>query len=343
MESNGRNLSDLIKKLSECIKYARDNLGPGERKEEWTKNALIVPLLEGLGWDKGMEIGYEDSPDDTEERLDFILKCECPIGIEAKKLDVSAPNHLHIEKGLRQCKERGAPYFIWTNGDCWQFFSLALPNAPFYQIVLSEAGEVQSNEKKLHIIEKEQFTANPEKTFDEAIRINWKITALPAAWKMLLQERTNHLLQLVRECLPAELDIENKEIEEFNGKILEFVETFKPDIGPGPRPKPPPLKFPDAWDQLLDPMETKYDKARKRFRSGNYRKLGDYLTSEKNYKPWSRGATWKLLGVVNETNERKRLGDVIFQFRRWRFIEDAEGDKYKRVEQSVDYLKKLLK
>jgi hypothetical protein len=342
MESRERNLSDLIKKLSERIKHAGDNLGPGERNEEWTKNALIIPLLEGLGWDRGLDIGYEYSPDDTDERLDFILKCERPIGIEAKKLDVSAPqkrNHLHIEKGLRQCKERESPYFIWTNGDCWQFFSLALPNAPFYQVVLSEAGEVQSNERKLHIIEKELFTANPEETFDEAIRANWKITALPAAWKMLLQEHTNDLFQLIRECLPAELNIDNMEIERFNKKILEFVETFKPDID-GPRPKPT-LEFPDAWKQLLDPMETKYDGNRKSLRSGNYRKLGDYLISE-NYKPWSRGATWKLLGVANKTNERKGLSGVISQFRRWRFIEDAEGDKYKRVEQSVDYLKKLL-
>ena len=279
-----------MKELSELIKHARLNFEPSRRNETWTRRNLIEELLRGLGWNTAIDLRYEDHPADTEGWLDYILDCQPRIGIEAKKLDVVPPrdySHPQVRKALDQCKERKASYLIWTNGDCWQFFSLVLPNAPFYQVVLSETAEVQSNERKLHIIDKKLFTANP-KHFDEAIRKNWQITAVPAAWKILLQEHPDDLFQLVQEHLPAELYVENGEIKKFNDKILGFVETFKADIGPGPKPKT--LKFPDAWEQLLDPMEPEHDKVRERFRSNdNYRKLTTYLISE-NYKPWPKGS-----------------------------------------------------
>jgi len=122
-------LTNLVKSLSKKIIIVQDELQPSERNEEWTKMVLILPLLEGLGWDRATDISYESSPEDVEGSLDFIIKCHPPIGIEAKALYVNPPldrNHKHVEKGLKQSKDRGASYFIWTNGDCWQFYSLAL-------------------------------------------------------------------------------------------------------------------------------------------------------------------------------------------------------------------------
>jgi len=341
-----RELASLVKELSTLIILARESFQPGERNEEWTKAALIVPLLEGLGWDRGTDVGYENSPDDIEGRLDLILKCKLPIGIESKALDVGSPrdhDHPHIKKGLKQSQERGASYFIWTNGDCWQFSSLALANAPVYEVIMSSAGggagQVDSIVNKLCIIEKGRFTANPE-IFDEAIRTNWKMTALPDAWKVLLEKHKNDLLPLVRKGLPSELDIKNEE-------ILEFLGTLKAsDVGaehPRSRTRQPETSrsFPDAWKQLLNSFEPDYDGARKRFCRDYYRKLGHYLISEK-YEPWSKSTTWRRVGVPDEPNERKKLGLVIVLFREWRFIEETEGSMYKRVEESVPYLKTLL-
>ena len=68
-------------------------------------------------------------------------------------IDINPPedrSHPHIRKGLKQSKERGASYFIWTNGDCWQFFSLALPDAPMYDLTLSKAHG--DPEKIAHIV-----------------------------------------------------------------------------------------------------------------------------------------------------------------------------------------------
>jgi len=169
-------IKSLVEKLSKRIEDERDKGEEGD--EEWTKASIILPLIEGLGWDIATDVGYEKKSDDVEGRLDFILKSKPSIGIEAKGLNMPPPQdlgHPQIMKGMRQSKERGASYFIWTNGDCWQFFSLALKNAPLYQVTLSSAhGDIPD---KLRIIEKKPFTDNPE-IFDEAIRNNWKTRAL---------------------------------------------------------------------------------------------------------------------------------------------------------------------
>ncbi len=345
--AGSRELTNLVKDLSQKIINAPDKLQPSERNEEWTKIVLILPLLEGLGWDRATDVGYESSPDDIEGSLDFILKCQPPIGVEAKALDVKYPldhNHKHVEKGLKQSKDRGASYFIWTNGDCWQFYSLALENAPVYQVILSNVGDgseqVESIVNKLRIIEKEHFAENPE-SFDEAIRNNWKIAALPAAWKLLFEKDTSTLLQLFANCLPDELDIKNDE-------ILEFLRTLKPrdDFPEHPRSRPKKPKkshsFPDDWEELPNSFEPDYYKARKKFSKGYNLKLAQYVISE-TYKPWSKSTTWRHIGMPNDPNEKKKSGPVITLFREWRFIEEVEGtDKYKRVEESVPYLKKLL-
>lgn len=340
-------LTNLVKDLSQIIINAPNKLQPSERNEEWTKIVLILPLIRGLGWDSATDVSYESSADDIEGSLDLVLRCQPPIGIEAKALDVKPPqdhSHPQVKKGLKQSKDRKASYFIWTNGDCWQFYSLALPNAPIYQVILSSIGDGSKQpepiENNLRIIEKEHFAENP-KIFDENIRENWKMTALPDAWNLLLEKHTSDLLQLVRNGLPTELDIKSEE-------ILKFLKTLEPsaDVLKPPRPRTNRPKkihsFPVDWEQLLSSYEPVYERARKRFSNEYLRNLAQYLTSEK-YEPWSKSITWRYAGAPNEPNIRKQLGPVIAFFREWRFIEDEEGtDKYVRVEESVPYLKKLL-
>ena len=336
-----KELINLVKKLSLDIKHAGETMLPYELNEEWTKNALIVPLLDGLGWDRSTEIIYEHSPEDIEGRLDLFLRCQPKIGIEVKALGINPPqnlDHEYIKKGLRQCKDRGASYFIWTNGDCWQFFSLDLTNAPIYQVILSglvdEPEQADSIADNLHIIEKRSYTANPE-IFHKAIIENWKMEALPIALDSLLKDRKHDLLLLMRQCLPSELEIEDE-------MIMEFLGTFKPYslMTPQKHPKRQP-KLSIDWEQLL--IEPDYERIRRSFRSGYCRKLGEYLISEK-YKPWSRSTTYTYVGIPKQpANERKKLGTVIQLFKGWQFIQETEGgSKYKRVDDGIPYLKKLL-
>jgi hypothetical protein len=336
-----KELINLVKELSQCIIKGRDSIQANERNEEWTKIALIVPLLEALGWDRCTDIGYESSPPEIEDRLDFILKCQPLIGIEAKGLDVPSPrdhNHQYIKKGLEQCKARGASYFIWTNGDCWQFFSLALLKAPFYEITLTIEGQKVDEAdiaNKFHIIEKEIFKYNPN-VFDEAISANWKKTAMPDAFNKIQQD-SNDLVKLIREALPTDLEIRDED-------ILNFVRGLKPsDLPTGYSPTTPrqPKKirsFPEEWNELLNSMEPYYIKGREDLRRETYRRLAVYLISE-NYKPWPKTTTWSIVGLTKD--QKKEGGHIIGYFKKWGFIE-VEGDKNKRVEASVPFLKQLL-
>ena len=322
-------------------------MSPSERNEEWTKMNFIAPLLDGLGWDRMRDVRYEHSPEEVEGALDFVLVCKPSIGIEAKALDVKPPddrNHSQIKKGLKQSKERGASYFIWTNGDCWQFFSLDLQNAPLYEVIIGKvndnAEEAQRIASKLSIIEKKPFTDNPQ-LFDEHIREHWKAVALPAAVNRLLKERAHHLIELIREDLPSELRIEDVE-------MLEYVKSLKPPVSPAAhavrstRQAEIELSFPKDWEYLLDSFEPLYERARNRFRKDNYRKLGEYLVGEE-CTPWSKKTTWRYVGASSDIKARKRLGTVISLFKKWNFIESVEKDKkYKRVEESIPYLKRLL-
>jgi hypothetical protein len=89
-------------------------------------------------------------------------------------------------------------------------------------------------------------------------------------------------------------------------------------------------------------FEPDYDRARKRFRSDSCRRFGHYLISDK-YREWSKSTTWRYIGIRNDVSERKKLGPMVSLFREWRFIEETEGaDKYRRVEESIPYLKRLF-
>lgn len=294
----------LVKRLSQLVVDAPDKFEPNQRNEEWTKTCLVLPLLEGLGWDKVEDVSYEASGQDIEGWLDYILKGQPPIGIEAKALDVKPPenrSHPQIKKGLKQSKERGASYFIWTNGDCWQFFCLAMPDAPMYGLTLSNAHDnleqINQIASEFHIIEKGSFTIDP-KVFDEAIREKWKTAALPEALDLLLEERPHDLLQLVKQSLPSELGIEDEE-------ILTFFKALRPLDASSERTKKMMRRakkshsFPEDWQRLLDSFEPVYEGARRRFREGYYRKLLQYLISNE-CAPWSKSTTWRHVGMRND-------------------------------------------
>jgi hypothetical protein len=335
MESEDRELSSLVNKLSQIIREKRNGPQSGDLNEQWTKIALIVPLLEGLGWDRVTDISYEVSPNGNEELLDLILNCKNPIGVMVKKPDEIPPrnfDHPQINAGLRQCKVKKIPYFIWTNGDCWQFASLALPNAPLYQIVLSEAVNGASTADQLLIIKKDIFTSSPER-FDRAIHDKFRMIALPIAWKEVLIEHTDDLIQLIRKRLHV-VDIKDE-------VILKFLKTLRPDS------LHPSAKYvigtptPKDWEQLIESYESPYRLARWFFRTSYYHKLGTYIISE-SYKPWSKAATWTHVGLSNSTHDRKKISHAVILFREWGFIKEAGNDKYYRVEESIPYLKKLL-
>jgi hypothetical protein len=326
-------LHDLMKKLSSIIKEIQNSAHPDHLNEEWTKITLIVPLLEGLGWDKTTDIAF--GPHDHEGRLDFILKCQTPIGIDARTIHETPPEdieHPQIKNGLKQCEVKKAPYFIWTNGDCWQFYSLALKNPPFYQVRLSEIENDPSLMERLSIMKKDALTSHPE-MFNKALHEKLKTMALPHAWTNAVKHHTKDILYIFRKVL-KNVDIKDDE-------IIQFLKTLNPEA-PHQETKSK-IWFSDhgKWERLIDSHESQYRLARWFFRTSYYRKLGEYLIHE-NYRPWSKDSTWRHVGLPNNANERKKIDHAMFLFQEWGFIEDSGDEKYSRVEGCVPYLKQLL-
>ena len=47
-----RELVKLVERLARQVVDAPDTFAPSERNEEWTKFNFILPLLDGLGWER---------------------------------------------------------------------------------------------------------------------------------------------------------------------------------------------------------------------------------------------------------------------------------------------------
>lgn len=221
----GSELTNELRKLINLTIEAPKKLPPKTMNEEWTKKHLIVPLLEALGWDNPYEVLPEDSPDHVEDWIDYLLKPEPPdassLCVEAKPLLSTPPRdrgHEQIKKGLEQTQTRGSDYFIWTNGDTWQLFTVKLPNAPIYEIKISEAGrdenKIQLTSDRLRLFSRETVV-NSSQAIVEQIMAYWKEMALPEAFTALSDKLAEETIKLFRRVLPFELDIPSGEILQF--------------------------------------------------------------------------------------------------------------------------------
>jgi hypothetical protein len=148
---------DLLKQLSERAIKLKDSL----QTEEATKNALIMPFLQALGYDvfNPLEVVPEYTCDigtKKGEKIDYaILKEGDPvILVECKhwKQDLN----LHDNQLLRYFHVSKAKFGILTNGIIYRFYTdLETPNKmddrPFLEVDLLNSESVQTEElKKFH-------------------------------------------------------------------------------------------------------------------------------------------------------------------------------------------------
>ncbi len=148
---------DAIKQISERIKTLKENL----LTEEATKNALIMPFINALGYDvfNPLEVVPEmccDIGTKKGEKIDYaILKDGEPvILIECKHWQQDL--NLHDNQLLRYFNVSKAKFGILTNGINYRFYTdLAEPNKmdekPFLEVNLLDLKDVQIEElKKFH-------------------------------------------------------------------------------------------------------------------------------------------------------------------------------------------------
>ncbi|MBK5723101.1 type I restriction enzyme HsdR N-terminal domain-containing protein [Dysgonomonas sp. Marseille-P4677] len=148
---------DVIKQLSERIEKLKDNL----HTEEATKNALIMPMLQSLGYDvfNPLEVMPEfvcDIGTKKGEKIDYaIMSNGIPILlIECKHWNQELT--LHDNQLLRYFHVSPAKFGLLTNGIIYKFYTdLETPNKmdekPFLEINMNDIKQNQVDElKKFH-------------------------------------------------------------------------------------------------------------------------------------------------------------------------------------------------
>ncbi len=148
---------DQIKQLADRVEKLKDSL----QTEEATKNALIMPFLQALGYDvfNPMEVIPEFTCDigtKKGEKIDYaIFKDGQPIIlVECKHW--KQPLTLHDNQLLRYYHVSPAKFGILTNGICYRFYTdlmtqNKMDETPFLEIDLSDIRNNQLDElKKFH-------------------------------------------------------------------------------------------------------------------------------------------------------------------------------------------------
>lgn len=148
---------DVIKQLSERIDKLKENL----QTEEATKNALIMPMLQALGYDvfNPLEVMPEficDIGTKKGEKIDYAIMSnnEPILLIECKHWNQALT--LHDNQLLRYFHVSKAKFGLLTNGIVYRFYTdLETPNKmdekPFLEINLLDIKQHQTDElKKFH-------------------------------------------------------------------------------------------------------------------------------------------------------------------------------------------------
>ncbi len=148
---------DVIKQISERVEKLKDNL----LTEEATKNALIMPMLQALGYDvfNPLEVTPEficDIGTKKGEKIDYAIMSdgEPILLIECKHWN--QPLTLHDNQLLRYFHVSNAKFGLLTNGIIYRFYTdLEIPNKmdekPFLEINMLDLKSNQIDElKKFH-------------------------------------------------------------------------------------------------------------------------------------------------------------------------------------------------
>jgi len=221
---------DVVKQLSERVEKLKDSL----ITEEATKNALIMPFLQVMGYD--VFDPHEVVPEYTcdigtkkGEKIDYaIFKDGKPIIlIECKHWNQSLT--LHDNQLLRYFHVSNAKFGLLTNGIIYRFYTdLLLPNRmdekPFLEINLTDLKDNQVEElKKFH---KAYFDA--EKIFSSANEL--KFTG--ELKTVLIKEFANPSPELVKLLAKQVYEgiITPKLLEQFTGLVRRSISNRISDI-----------------------------------------------------------------------------------------------------------------
>ena len=227
--------------MEKVLKTAVQQLNSGLlNNEAQVKQAVVLPILRGLGWDdtNPAEFVPELSLDDG--RVDYAL---CQTGgsplvfIEAKRL--GSADTKGEEQLFRYASNKGVPFLILTDGNVWDFYLSMAAGAPaerkFYHVELRREEKIpeyapffEDHLEKNQVIS-DQAKAAAERLHNDNKQKEKALNVMPEVWRRLLETPDEFLRDLLVEAIQSECGTrpELDDVEEFLKTAL-----FKPTPQP---------------------------------------------------------------------------------------------------------------
>ena len=229
--------------LVPILETAIGNLRSGRlEREEDVKIAVILPVLQALGWDNADTDSFRPEYPAGPGRVDYaLLSHGYPQAfVEAKRpgaLDVRAEAQL-----FGYASNNGVPLLVLSDGYCWDFYLSMAAGPPearrFQRLELRDAEKIPEYADVLETCLRRQRVASGEARRNAEMRLESdrnRITArdtIPEAWNALLTEPDELLCELLAEQVQRKTGIVPERSD---------VEKFLTNLAPSPsRPKPAP-------------------------------------------------------------------------------------------------------
>ena len=244
----------MSEKLQEVIQCIRDSDNLSSTNEMGVRQAVILPVLDALGW-KVWNIS-EVIPEYTvgQNRVDYCLAIH-----EASKVFIEAKAaredlDIHREQLLKYAFQNGVPLAVLTNGLKWSFYLPLREGAwhkrHFLDIDLYSESLTEIDRKLENFLSRSSVSSGvamteAAKVYEGAQKADMIERALPKAWNKIIQQPDELLVELLVETVE---DIcghrpDKKRIEEFVANLPSFStqesdETKRPPMDAKP-PVPP--------------------------------------------------------------------------------------------------------
>lgn len=218
--------------------------------EARVKQAIILPILRGLGWDT-------DNPDEVwpeypvkERWVDYALLTgtTAKVFIEVKK--GGEPLERHQEQLLDYaCKHDGVEIAALTNGATWWFYlplrAGSWEQRKFSTVELNNQDKEDTTRNLLEFLSKENVRSgdavrNAADLYDQNQKKHRILATLPEAWNQLISEPDDFLVDLLAERTEGLCGHkpEEKEVDQFLAAHLQNIKITQPSMDRKPDPSP---------------------------------------------------------------------------------------------------------
>ncbi len=248
-------LEGILKKAVQHIRGGKLN------NEAQVIQSVILPILRAMDWD------YTD-PDECKTefpvdkgRVDYALirPGGAPlVFIEAKALGRATP--AGEDQVFRYAANKGVPFLILTDGDCWDFY-LSMADGPppdrrFYRAELTREERIpdyveffEEHLRKHHVISGDA-RRTAERRLESARERQKARAAIPGVWRALLEKPEEMLVDLLAEKVESQCGTKPEPSD-----IEAFLRGLRSDAPPPadlprrtPAPRPPAPPAPDPPD-----------------------------------------------------------------------------------------------